>query len=442
MNLLLILIGKLVLFFSKTINLGSGSTWPGHIALEINPMFIKQVLKQNPYLKVVIVAGTNGKTTTSALITRILRENGLRVFQNESGANLLNGLASSIIASSDFSGKLNFDTAIFEVDENNVGPSLKEINPHAILLLNIFRDQLDRYGEVNTIAKKWIEAIKGLSKTTLLIANGDDPMLRFIGENSTLRSFYFGLPEKQMDKKVAPHDVDFLYCPQCHAKLVFTKRSYSHMGIYKCPKCDFIHKKTNTFGNLPNPLFGNYNMYNINAAALLVQKGFGINPKTYENVVKKFVPAFGRQEKIMYNGKNIFLLLSKNPTSFNQSIRVILEHDKTPNVLLLLNDKIPDGRDISWIWDVEFEELISARNVTIAGDRAYDMGLRIKYCSETQNSKFKTQNFNSKVKIFENPKEALNFATSKLENSETLYILATYSAILDVRKILTGKKIL
>jgi len=423
-----IAIGKGIHYVSKKFN-RAGSTWPGHIALKTKSNFVSSIIKKNPKLKVILVAGTNGKTTTTKLIQEILEKEGYRVFRNEAGANLLNGIASSIVLNSNSQGRLPFDVALFEVDENSLPIVLDQIKPFGIILLNLFRDQLDRYGEVNTIAKKWQEALGQASKQTILITNGDDPMLSFIGEKSGLVVSYFGLAEKYMKVGVAPHDVDFLYCPQCKTKLTYKMRSYSHMGIFECLACKFKHDKTETFSELPNPMLGNYNRYNINAATLLLIKGFQIEKSAIVDVLKKFSPAFGRQEEMTYKGKNIFLLLSKNPTGFNQSIQGILEKDKNPNVLLLLNDKIPDGRDVSWIWDVEFEELKKSKQITISGDRAYDMALRIKYADLHSD-------------VLENTSDALDNAISTMKPEETLYVLATYSAMLETRKILSGRKIL
>lgn len=412
----------------------SGSTWPGHIALKIDANLISNILKLNPNLSIVLVAGTNGKTTTTKLIQDVLETQGKKVFRNESGANLLNGITSTFIKHASLNGKLNYDTAVFEIDESSLSLLLSEFsktkNKLSIILLNLFRDQLDRYGEVNGIAKKWLASLQKLPNETILITNGDDPMLRFIGENSNLHSVYFGLSEKYMSKMDTPHDVDFIFCPHCETELIYSKRSYSHMGIYKCPKCKFTHKKTTTFEDLPNPMFGIYNKYNINAAALLLQKSFGISENQVKKTLDAFAPAFGRQEAITYKGKKIFLLLSKNPTGFNQSIQAILESDKNPNVLLLLNDRIPDGLDVSWIWDVEFENLNKSRHITINGDRCFDMGLRIKYAD--------IQNF----EVIEDLEQAISFAVNKTSVQDTLYILSTYSAMLETRKILTGKSIL
>lgn len=423
-----IALGKGVHYVSKKLN-RAGSTWPGHIALKITPTLLRSVQKKNPNLKIILVAGTNGKTTTSKLLQEVLETENYKVFRNEAGANLLNGIVSVVIKHTTLNGKIPYDVAIFEVDENSLPIILEEIKPFAIVLLNLFRDQLDRYGEVNTIAKKWQESLANASKQTILITNGDDPMLTFIGEKSGLAVSYFGLPEKYMKIGEAPHDVDFLFCPKCHTKLTYKMRSYSHLGIFECPNCEFKHDKTETFSTLPNPMLGTYNRYNIAAASLLLKNVFGIDTKQIEKTLKKFSPAFGRQEQIEYKGKNIFLLLSKNPTGFNQSIQAILEKEKNPNVLLLLNDRIPDGRDVSWIWDVEFEELEKAKQITVSGDRVYDMGLRIKYC-------------NLHSDVLENIINALDSASSNLKTGETLFVLATYSAMLETRKILSGRKIL
>ena len=205
------------------------------------------------------------------------------------------------------------------------------------------------------------------------------------------------------------------------------------MGIFKCPKCKFENIQISTFPDLPNPMFGIYNRYNINAAALLLEKVFGIKLESIKNTLKEFSPAFGRQEIINYQGKSVFLLLSKNPTGFNQSIEAVLEADKNPNVLLLLNDRFPDGRDVSWIWDVEFEKFAKKRrNIFVSGDRVFDMALRLKYAGINL----------SPTQINADLQQAIDAALSKLENNETLYILATYSAMLETRKILKGQAIL
>ena len=337
-------------------------------------------------------------------------------------------------------GGIFYNVAIFEVDENNLPIVVTELsnleNRTSIILLNLFRDQLDRYGEVNTVAKNWLDALKKLHHDTNLITNGDDPMLRFIGEESGLSVNFFGLEKTLMKKKEISSDVDFLYCPRCSAKLEYSKRSYSHLGDYLCPKCKFSNKNTVTYKNISSSLFGIYNLYNNSAAALLLEKVYKLPESKINKSLETFAPAFGRQEKIEFQGKQIFLLLSKNPTGFNQSIEAILEQDKEPNILLLLNDRIPDGRDVSWIWDVDTEKLVrSSQHITVSGDRCYDMGLRIKYSSEFQILNFKFQ-------IEEDLKKSIDLAINQISTNKTLYILATYSAMLETRKIMKGRTIL
>lgn len=423
-------IGKSSSFFIQSILKRSASTWPGHLALKTNPNIAKKLITKNPGLKIILIAGTNGKTTTTKLISHILRAQGKRVFTNDAGANLLNGIVSSLINHSDNFGTIKYDCAIFEVDENSLPIITSHITPSSIILLNLFRDQLDRYGEVNAIGEKWANALKKLSKQTKLIINGDDPQLRFLGENTCLHSFYFGIDEKFMEKKGLANDSDFLYCPHCNTLLTFSKISYSHMGHFRCPKCKFEHKPTATFPGLKNPLLGSFNSYNLNAAALLLQKEYGLADKSIQKALQTFAPAFGRQEKIEYKGKRIFLLLSKNPTGFNQSIQAVLSQDKNPHLLLSLNDRIPDGRDVSWIWDVDIEEFKNASNITITGDRAYDLGLRIKYAD--------IKKYVIKTKL----DTAINEAMDMLPKNKTLYILPTYSSMLEIRKILKGQSIL
>jgi len=186
-NLFSIFLGKFIIFISNTLNLGSGSTWPGHIALKINPNFIKNIISKSN-TKIIIVAGTNGKTTTGRLITSIIRENNKTFLQNKAGANLINGLASTIIKGSSINGKLNKDYLIFESDEFALPEVINQTNPDYVICLNLFRDQLDRYGEIDSIAKKWHASFENLSNKTTLILNADDPQIAYLSENYGLRN--------------------------------------------------------------------------------------------------------------------------------------------------------------------------------------------------------------------------------------------------------------
>jgi len=424
-----ILVGKLVLKILQLLS-RSGSTWPGHIVLKLNNKFVAQTISKNPQLKIIIIAGTNGKTTTTSLIRHALKENNITSFQNTSGANLRNGIASSIIANLNIFGEIKSENAIFEVDENALPQILNEINPDALVLLNLFRDQLDRYGEVNLITKKWQYAISKLPKKTIIFANGDDPALTYIVKKSEKKSQFFSANTKSENKEL-DNDADFLYCPNCKNKLTFAFVSFSHLGDFKCSKCGFENEKLFIFDK-SSSLFGSYNKYNVSATALVLETVFELDEKKIENSIKSFKPAFGRQEELTFKNRRVSVILSKNPASFNRSIEAINQKSKAGDTLLIiLNDRVPDGRDVSWIWDVDFENLNNNfKKIFLSGDRIWDLAIKFKYDG------FKnTQNF-------EDLKKGIIDAVSKTPSENSLFILPTYSAMLDVRKIITGRKIL
>ncbi len=429
LNSFLILFGKFVISLSKFFNLGSGSTWPGHIALSINPNFIRQILDSHPKgakLKVVIITGTNGKTTTGKLITSILEKNGKKVSRNKAGANLLNGLASTIVNSANFKGKLKQDYLIFESDENALPQVLEQVNPNYIVCLNLFRDQLDRYGEIDSIAKKWHGAFEKLSDKTTLILNADDPEMAFLAKDTSAKHLFFGLDETGSEK--TKHGADSIFCPKCSSKLEYETVFFSHLGIWKCPNCKLERPKPDLSSISSYPMNGTYNKYNALAAALLAKKE-GITDELIQSAYQAFSPAFGRGEKLTYKGKDVQIFLSKNPTSFNESLQTIKDLGGK-NLLILLNDRIPDGLDVSWIWDINFEEVLNKDfNVAVSGDRVYDMALRLKYAEQFTH-------------VESDPGNALDKMADSLSSDETLFILPNYSAMLDIRKILTGRKIL
>ncbi len=433
LNLFLIFFGKMFINLSRLLNLGNGSTWPGHIALKLNQNFIRQMLASHPKgakLKIVIIAGTNGKTTTGRLITSVIREDGKSYLQNKAGANLLNGLASTLIKGASLPrpglGRLNVNYLIFECDEYALPEVIDQTNPNYIICLNLFRDQLDRYGEIDSITKRWSDSFKNLTSKTTLILNSDDPQVSYLGKNTKALVKYFGLSE--IGEKNTKHGADSIYCPKCSANLEFEKVFFSHLGIWKCPKCKLKrptpdHDKSNTY-----PLPGTYNKYNTIAASLVLSLE-ELKEEVIRDAFNRFSPAFGRGEKIIYKGKHIQIFLSKNPTSFNESLSTVKELGGK-NLVILLNDKIPDGLDVSWIWDINFEEILEKdMNIGISGDRTYDMAVRLKYAGF-----FAHHN--------ENAETIIDKMLDSLEADETLYFLPNYSAMLDIRKLLTGRKIL
>jgi lipid II isoglutaminyl synthase (glutamine-hydrolysing) len=429
MNSVLALSGKFLSFFSRKANLGNGSTWPGHIVLKVNKNFIQETFKKS-HTKIVLIAGTNGKTTTAKMIRSILERNNNSVFQNQSGANLLNGIASSLVAETNIYGKIKSDFAIFEIDENTLPQILRIVEPDYIVLLNLFRDQLDRYGEVNKIAENWNESFKDLTQKTTLILNADDPAIAFLNKNTMAKAKYFGLKDLKVSTIEPQYSADSVYCPNCQTKLEYKITFFSHLGDWNCPNCNLKRPNLDIGSSKTYPLSGIYNRYNTNAA-FLTCKAIGIASSNINEALMHFKPAFGRQEKIEFLGKEIQIYLAKNPTSFNETLRTINNlHGK--NFLVVLNDNIPDGTDVSWIWDINVEKLIKdEHNITLSGTRASDMGLRIKYGKQKPN-----------LEVEPNLRKAILNALGKLNQNDILYILPTYSAMLEVRKILTGREIL
>ena len=429
MNLLIIYFGKLFSFFSSFLNLGNGSTWPGHIALKINKNFIKDSFN-NSKTKTILITGTNGKTTTSKLLKTILENNNKSLFINSSGANLLNGVASAIIKNSSLLGQMNKDFAILEIDENTLPQLTETISPDYVIALNLFRDQLDRYGELDTIAKNWLNSYKKLKNTTLIL-NADDSQIAYLGLSVKLKTLYFGLEEKEKPENLLQHASDSILCPKCGNKLTFESIVFSHLGNWKCNNCGLKRPKLDLANFSYYPLDGTYSKYDTLAAVLLA-KTIQISDTNIVSGLKKFTPAFGRQEALVFENKKVKLFLSKNPTSFNESLKTI-ESKNAKNLLVILNDRIPDGTDVSWIWDVDFEDLINKNvKLVLSGDRVYDLALRIKHAGIAR----------EKYELFEDIEDAIYSGVKATNSMNTFYILSTYSAMLESRKIITGRKIL
>ncbi len=476
---LIVSVTRFVGEISRRLNVGAGATWPGEIALMLRPDIASSLVKE---LKkgVILVAGTNGKTTTALMITKILEHQGFDVIHNASGANLLNGVVSAFIQEADWFGNINTDWGVFEIDENSLpividnlysssdessrrrevtrdSSRLRSNNKKlVIVLLNLFRDQLDRYGEVDVIVEKWQKALLKLDsgnqriktyhafepdtgnqyvKLYQLIVNSDDPGVAWIGMSVKAKVTYFGINDKSEFLKSAEHATDSTFCPNCGSRFIYEGIYYSHIGIWKCSKCTNTRPKTNIF-SWPTVLPGLYNRYNT-LAAVATAKSLGIADSAIKKSLISFTPAFGRQEEFMIDEKKMKIFLSKNPAGFNASLRTVIEQ-KAKHFLFVLNDRIPDGRDVSWIWDVDFETLSKNSKIMISGDRSYDMALRLKYADISD----KSQISNPKSQIEQNLEKAVRSAISQTPKGQTLFVLATYSAMLEVRKILVGRKIL
>lgn len=417
---LAIFVGK----FISRINLltGSGGTAaPGLYALKIDPDLVPKLSRK--LSKNILLSGTNGKTTTTRMISQILTRANYIHIHNRTGSNLLRGIASTLIKNN-----INKKTiGLWEVDEAVFPIASAQIKPDIIILTNLFRDQLDRYGDLDYVANKWQDALKDLPKETIKILNADDPALVFLGQHLT-NVYYFGLDPQTPATKIQTNSMDSVFCFKCGAKLNYRKFFVGHLGIFSCPKCHlkqpakFIQK---SHFELP----GLYNQYNYSAAILTANK-LNISREKINDALANFVPAFGRIETIKTSDKTIRLFLVKNPTGFNQVISTVCDELKKNNItcLVAINDLIADGRDVSWLWDVDFEKLVKNLKYCItSGLRAYDMSLRLKYADFT------------KLETIEN----LNSSVNKLlkTDSKEVFIFPTYTAMLEIRKILVDKKL-
>jgi UDP-N-acetylmuramyl tripeptide synthase len=429
---------KTVTHLVRLLRLGAASVLPGEIAGRIQPQLLSLLSGQVKH-GVIFIAGTNGKTTTSLLLRTMLESQGWRVVHNAAGANLMNGLITALLTHTNLIGQLNADYAILEVDENILPKVLPPVQPKLILCLNLFRDQLDRYGEVDTISQRWQKAIAQLSPETVVLLNGDDPTLSNLGQQLSQRVLFFGLSEPEAYLDEIPHAVDSIYCPRCGHSLDYQGVYLSHQGDYRCPSCGFEKSPLAIDSRQwPQILIGIYNKYNTLAAVLAAQE-IGVDTAKILDTIKNFHAAFGRAEELEVAGKKVRILLSKNPVALNETIRAVNQqrsHGGSSTTLMVLNDRTPDGTDVSWIWDVDTEKLVEqGGTVVVSGDRVYDMALRLQYSQADEEH-------GCKLIVKEDLQEAIATALEHTATGETLHILPTYSAMLEVRGILTGRKIL
>jgi len=438
---LAVIIAKTIAAAVRFFRLGAASVLPGAIASRLHPKLLS-LLTEQVSQGVILIVGTNGKTTTSLLLRKMLETQKYKIVHNASGANLINGLIAVLLEHANLIGTLKADYAILEVDENVLPLVLKQCQPKYILALNLFRDQLDRYGEVDSISFRWQKAIDPLPNNTTIVLNADDPTLCYLGQQLSQQVLYFGLNEPELYLEEIPHAVDSIYCPSCGSLLNYQGVYLSHLGDYTCPKCSFQKSSLALESKeWPQILIGVYNKYNSIAAGLLA-KTIGIDQKEIFETIGNFRAAFGRAEELDVEGKQVRILLSKNPVGMNETIRAVNQikaGGKASTTLMVLNDRIPDGTDVSWIWDVDMEKLVSlGGTIIVSGDRVYDMALRLEYSKE----EIEGDSDNLRLIVREDLNEAIATALEQTPADETLHIIPTYSAMLEVRQVLTGRKIL
>ena len=433
---------------SRLLGRGGGHALPGLIAERLDPGLAGRLAARLPH-GVIMVTGTNGKTTTTKLIASILEANGERVLTNSTGSNLKRGVTSALISAAHLSGRLDATIGLFEVDEASLRRVTGELKPDHIVVLNLFRDQLDRYGELDTTAALIGEGIA--ATTAQLYLNADDPLVASLSRYAPRADLvhYFGVEELPPDAPDVPQTAsDSDRCPVCRSRLVFSRTFYGHIGHYRCPTCDFARptpdvevtevtsadasgsRFTVAVGGertaVVFPLAGTYNMYNALAATSLAH-GCGIAPAGVAETLSTTVAAFGRVEELTLGGRTLFLLLVKNPVGLTQVLETFVSRESAPHVLFAISDLDADGRDVSWLWDVPMEALIPAdAAVLTTGIRGADMTLRLHYAGIAADE----------VDDFTVAVERL---VREIPVGGTGYILPTYTAMLAIRKMLAQR---
>jgi UDP-N-acetylmuramyl tripeptide synthase len=434
-----VLAGKATGALSRMTGRGGGTTLPGDVARAIDPRILTR-LTEDLTQGSIVITGTNGKTTTARLLSWLLEGAGHRVVANRAGANLIYGVTAAALNRAGSDGRLRADWGVFEIDEASLPRAVTEVRPRATVVLNLFRDQLDRYGELETIAKKIEKALGELPESAHAVLNADDPRVAEIGLHLTNKKpTWFGLEDASVAAKQLPHAADARTCPVCGASLIFDAVYVGHDGVYRCPNGHFARPQPqiaatnitlNGFDSLAltidgtrieMPLGGLYNCYNV-VAAYAAARSVGLEPKYIAHRLRTFKAAFGRQERIEFRGRHLILVLSKNPAGFNETVRTAVEQAKGENYLIGLNDRKADGTDVSWIWDVDFEMLKNHAKIVIpAGVRANDLAVRLKYAA-VQAEEPQTETA-----------KALDLLIKTTDEGDTAYLLCTYTAMLDLR---------
>ena len=428
-NIIAIITCKLLIIAGRLAG-KKGSSAPGGIALKISPFVLKDLAKQVKK-DIIVVCGTNGKTTTNNLIYTLLKSKGYNVVGNIIGANMLPGIACSFIDHASVFGKLNADYAAIECDEASLRRIVPYVTPDKIIITNLFRDQLDRFGEVDITISLLNEALSKLPQTKLIL-NGDDPLSAHFGKNKNCT--YFGIDEScNLSMRETKEGRN---CAFCGEELSYNFTHYSQLGDYFCKKCGFKRPKLNFSAkdidmqdglkfnvyneNKKYPFNlnyrGFYNIYNI-LASIATLKECGEDIQNLEDVFKAYKPQIARMEPFTINGKTAVLNLAKNPAGFNQAIATVASDARKKDILIALNDGAGDGIDVSWIWDVDFEKLLNSNveSITASGIRKDDLALRLKYAG------FKN------INVKENNKQTLSDVISG--GGDVAYILVNYTAM-------------
>jgi UDP-N-acetylmuramyl tripeptide synthase len=417
-----------------------GTSLPGKVLTRVEPHAIARLAARLPQGSVVVSA-TNGKTTTAAMVSSILRRTGTRLVHNRAGANMAGGVAAALAAE-------RGDMGLFEVDEFWLGPVAGELAPRAVLLGNLFRDQLDRYGELEIIADRWARIVAGLPEPTALVLNADDPLVADLGrERADAR--YFGVQDDALALPELQHASDSKHCRRCGHAYVYEAAYLAHLGRYECPNCGARRPDPAVFAShvelrgirsaaftltapegerrIELPLPGLYNVYNaLGAAALCLRLGVPLDEVAAG--LAAVAPAFGRAEIVDLGGRPTSILLVKNPAGANEVLRTLALEARKLDLFGVLNDGTADGRDVSWVWDADWELVAPhVRRLTCSGTRAAELALRLKYAGVDA----------ARLKVVDDLERGLD--TALADGEGPLYALPTYTALLELKDLLARR---
>lgn len=422
---------------------GGGTTLPGKILAAIDPAAAGALAGRLP-LGSALLSATNGKTTTAGIAAEILRPRA-RLAHNRAGANLVSGVVSALL-----SAPPDAELGLFEVDEGAFPDVARSVRPRAVALGNLFRDQLDRYGELEAIAERWRETVRELPPEAQVVANADDPLIADIAAGRE-RPLFFGLDDPRVARERLPHAADSKYCVGCGSPLLYAAAYAGHLGDWRCPTGDRARPELEVAARgveldrlagssflLETPagsrrvslaLPGLYNVYNAVAAAALAL-ALGASLDEVADGIARFRAAFGRFERIRAGDREVVLLLVKNPAGANEVVRTLVDGGSPRVAVVALNDDIADGRDVSWIWDVDFEPLVPGLDrLVAAGSRAQELALRFKYGGLDPGA----------IEVVPELERALDRGLELTPEDGELIVLPTYTAMLALRRIAAGR---
>ncbi len=425
-------------WLSRRAGRGGGTTVPGVVLLKLRPNAVSELAE--PLARSVAISATNGKTTTARLVVAALEAAGERVVANTAGSNLLRGVAAALLDADEARGAVG----VFEVDEAALPSVAAQAAPEVIVLMNLFRDQLDRYGELETLADRWVELVDGLPASTTLVLNADDPAIAELAYHHD-NVITFGVDDVAAARRTAQHAADSTTCRNCSHALVYEHVFIGHLGTWHCPNCGrrrpdpdvritafvpagvegstLVVATESGDLSVATTLPGLHNAYNV-AAAIAAACALHLDLAVSANAVAGTGAAFGRAERIAIDGHDLMVLLAKNPAGVNENLRTLALHPDPVHLLIQLNDRTADGRDVSWIWDVDYEEIFDRiASLTICGDRGNDMALRFRYGGFGDD----------RIQVHPTVGDALDALLAALPDGAPVFALPTYTAMLELR---------